>query len=95
MLQCSTFANETNPPKSVPVQCDTPICIVVYVVMRGNGKKKLHQGTRAGGVRAQPVADMDEAVSEEVVEVMKVFSNILAEEDIPEETRNRLVIQVC
>lgn len=85
LLQCSTLVNETTPPKSVPVHCEVPVCIVIYVVMRRKeSKKDLNSAT----------LDIDDNVSDEVVEVMKVFSSIMANEDIPDETRNRLVIQV-
>ena len=54
--------------------------------MRGKERK------RGKGGRIE--REMDESVSDEVLEVMKVFSAIMANEDIPIDTRNRLVIQV-
>ena len=87
LLRCSTLVNETAPPKSLPVHCDIPVCIVVYVVMKGKEKKQ----SRARGRFEQ---EMEEVASDEVIEVMKVFSSIMANESIPVETRNRLVIQV-
>ncbi len=88
LLQCSTLVSETTPPKSIPVHCDIPVCIVLYVVMRG---KERRRGRGKGG---RIEREIDESVSDEVLEVMKVFSTIMANEDIPIDTRNRLVIQV-
>ena len=83
LLECSSLANETHPPKSLPIQCEIPTCIVIYVVMKGAGQ----EGTKVEREDEHPV-------SQEVLDVMRVFSSVLAKEDIPEETRNRLVIQV-
>lgn len=66
---------------SSPGRPNLPLFLVVYVVMKGV------DGKMASGVSTQ-------SQHRKVVTVMKAMSAVLSSGDIPEETRNRILIQV-
>lgn len=64
---------------------NSPVFVVVYVVMRdGDGGR-----SRGGRQRQTKIHKRDE-----VVEVLRAISSILSSEDLPEDTKNRILIQV-
>ena len=64
---------------------NSPVFVVVYVVMRdGEGGR-----SRGGRQRQTKTHKRDE-----VVEVLRAISSILSSEDLPEDTKNRILIQV-
>lgn len=67
------------------VHRNSPVFVVVYVVMRDGERGR----SRGGRQRQTKIRKRDE-----VVEVLRAISSILSSEDLPEDTKNRILIQV-